>query len=167
MGHADFIHLRVHSAYSLSEGALRHQQILKFCRENTMPAVAVSDSCNLFGALEFAVAAAAAGVQPIIGCQLNLRAAGSDNNTVGSGNGRLDANFSREGLAPDHLALYVQDAAGYRNLLRLISDAYLETAAGEAPQVSLEQLGEHTDGLIALTGGPSGSVGKLLREGSP
>ncbi len=73
MSHAGFVHLRVHSAYSLSEGALRLNELVARCRQLEMPAVAVTDSCNLFGALEFATVAAAGGVQPIVGCLLPLR----------------------------------------------------------------------------------------------
>jgi DNA polymerase-3 subunit alpha len=66
---ADFVHLRVHSAYSLSEGAIKTKELVKLCQKQSMPAVAVTDTGNLFGALEFSLAAADAGVQPIIGCQ--------------------------------------------------------------------------------------------------
>lgn len=71
MSHADFVHLRVHSAYSLSEGALKIKQLVELCRRHAMPALAITDSGNLFGGLEFALAARDAGIQPIIGCQFN------------------------------------------------------------------------------------------------
>ena len=70
MALADFIHLRVHSAYSLSEGAIKIKQLVELCRRQAMPAVAATDTGNLFGAFQFAQAAAEAGIQPIIGCQL-------------------------------------------------------------------------------------------------
>src|SRR6185436_8107442 len=72
MAHADFVHLRVHSAYSLSEGAIKLKELIELCRRHAMPAVAVADTGNLFGALEFALAARDAGIQPIIGCQLAI-----------------------------------------------------------------------------------------------
>ena len=72
MAHADFVHLRVHSAYSLAEGAIHVKDLVTLCRDARMPAVAVTDTNNLFGALEFSSACAAAGVQPIIGCQLSI-----------------------------------------------------------------------------------------------
>ena len=72
MTHADFVHLRIHSAYSLSEGAVKIKQLVELCRRHAMPAVAVADSGNLFGAFQFAQVAADAGVQPIIACQLGL-----------------------------------------------------------------------------------------------
>jgi DNA polymerase-3 subunit alpha len=152
MPHADFVHLRVHSAYSLSEGAIKVKELIKLCVAQAMPAVAVADTGNLFGALEFAAAAAEAGVQPIIGCQLGLR--------------RTDSG-GRPGLAPppDPLVLLAQNETGYRNLLKLVSRAFLETESHEAPQLALDALEGWTDGLIALTGGPAGLVGRLLAEG--
>jgi DNA polymerase-3 subunit alpha len=152
MAHADFIHLRVHSAYSLSEGAIKVKELVKLCVGQAMPAVAITDTGNLFGALEFAAAAAEAGVQPIVGCQLGLR--------------RSDGG-GRPGVAPppDSLVLLVQNETGYRNLLKLVSRAFLESQSHEAPQIALAALAGATDGLIALTGGPSGVVGRLIAEG--
>src|SRR5258706_3996806 len=152
MTHADFVHLRVHSAYSLSEGALKVKELVKLCVGQAMPAVAIADTGNLFGALEFAGAAAEAGVQPIIGCQLGLRRS--------DGGGRPGVPSP-----PDSLVLLVQTEAGYRNLLRLVSRSFLETESHEAPQIGLADLEGATDGLIALTGGPAGVVGRLLAEG--
>ena len=74
MPHADFVHLRVHTAYSLAEGAIKIKDLITQCAAARMPAVAITDSANMFGALEFATVAAEAGVQPIIGCQINIRA---------------------------------------------------------------------------------------------
>ena len=82
MAHADFVHLRVHSAYSLSEGAIKVEALADLCRRHAMPALAVTDSGNLFGALEISQAMMAAGVQPIIGCQIAL--ARDDKETFGS-----------------------------------------------------------------------------------
>ncbi|MEE9141032.1 MAG: PHP domain-containing protein, partial [Alphaproteobacteria bacterium] len=116
MPHADFVHLRVHSAYSLSEGAIKIKHLAQLCRAHAMPAVAVTDSANLFGALEFAETCAQAGVQPIVGCVLNLRRDGGGPARIGTG-----------GLPPDQLVVLVQDEAGYRNLIKLVSRAYLES----------------------------------------
>ena len=159
MSHADFVHLRVHSAYSLSEGAIKLKQLVGLCRQQAMPAVAVTDSGNLFGALEFALAAAEAGVQPIPGVVLSLRredaAQGANGGVIRPG--RTDR--------PDPVILLAQDEAGYRNLMGLVSRAYLESAPGEEPQVAWQVLAEHAGGLIALTGGPAGPVGRPLLEG--
>ena len=150
MSHADFVHLRVHSAYSLSEGALKIPELIGLCKAERMPAVAVTDTGNLFGVMEFAPAAARAGVQPIVGAQLGIRR--EDGGTGVS-------------LAPDPLVLLVQDETGYGNLLGLLSKSFLETSGGEQPQVSLADLKDARAGLIALTGGAAGAIGRLLGDG--
>ena len=154
MSDPGFIHLRVHSAYSLSEGAIKMKDLVGLCGERGMPAVAVTDSGNLFGALEFASAAAKAGVQPIIGCQISL--------------GR-DPGEGRNGAKPpgDPIVLLVKDETGYRNLLRLVSRAFLESEPGEAAEVTPAMLAEHGEGLIAFTGGPAGPVARLIAERRP
>jgi len=154
MAHADFVHLRVHTAYSLSEGALHIKSVSALCRQHNMPAVAVTDTGNLFGALEFSEHIAQAGVQPITGCALAV-----SHREVDDGN--------NGGLAsePDRLVLLAQNETGYRNLLKLSSAAFLETEGGQTPHVSLEILEANSEGLIALTGGAAGPVGVLLVEG--
>ncbi len=152
MPHAGFIHLRVHSAYSLLEGAIKLDELAELCVADAMPAVAVADSGNLFGALEFALSAAKAGVQPIIGCQIGLTRADHE---------------PRNGASPppDPLVLLVQSEAGYRNLMKMVSRSFLESPPGEVPQVGLADLETFGAGLIALTGGPAGPVGRRLLEG--
>ena len=142
---ADFVHLRVHSAYSLLEGALQISDLAALCRDHEMPAVAVTDTNNLFGAIEFSSEAAKAGVQPIIGCQLSV---GAD--------------------ADGTMAVLVQEENGYRNLLHLLAAAYLEGEGerGQQVSVSVDALTAHGDGLILLTGGADGPLGRLLDEGS-
>jgi DNA polymerase-3 subunit alpha len=156
MAHADFVHLRVHSAYSLSEGAIKVKELVGLCVKYAMPAVAITDTGNLFGALEFAMAAADAGVQPIIGCQLGMTREDSE---------RPAASGPAAALPPDQLVLIVLDAIGYRNLMKLVSKSFLETPPGLAPQIRLADLEGHAGGLIALTGGPAGAVGRMLGEG--
>ena len=153
MSHADFIHLRVHSAYSLSEGALKHSDLADLCARQRMPAVAVADTGNLFGAMEFSAAATKVGVQPIIGCQVGIRREDGDRPGMA------------HALAPDQLVLLAQNETGYGNLLKLVSKAFLETEGGEAPQIALAEFETLGDGLLALTGGPAGTVGRLLAEG--
>ena len=157
MPHADFVHLRVHSAYSLSEGAIKLKELIELCRRHAMPAVAVADTGNLFGALEFALAARDAGIQPIIGCQLAIA-----REDAAAGEGALPRNGQRR--SPDQLVLLVQDEAGYRNLLRLVSRAFMDGEATVEPQLPLAALQGNTEGLIALTGGPAGQVGRLLGD---
>ncbi len=154
MPHADFVHLRVHSAYSLSEGAIKVKDLIKLCKKERMPAVAMTDTGNLFGALEFASAAAEEGIQPIIGVQLGIARAAAP--APGRAGGRA---------APDQLILLAQSAEGYRNLIRLVSQGCLDSAEGNTAILPLAALAGSTEGLIALTGGPAGPVGRLLGEG--
>jgi DNA polymerase-3 subunit alpha len=156
MPHADFVHLRVHTAYSLSEGAIKVAYLARLCTEADMAAVAITDTGNLFGALEFSMACAEAGVQPIIGCQISVtRSDGQARNGCGPA----------VTPPPDPLVLLVQDATGYANLIKLVSKSFLDTDKGDAPQIGLDDLAARSDGLIALTGGPAGPVGRPLAEG--
>ena len=147
MPHADFVHLRVHSAYSLSEGAIKAAKIAELARVQLMPAVAITDSSNLFGALEFSDSCAKAGVQPIIGCQINLM--------------RPD----NPKLLPDPIVLLAQDAEGLANLQRLSSLGFLASDSGLKPQVPFATIATHASGLILLTGGTAGPLARLLAEG--
>lgn len=152
---ASFVHLRVHSAYSMAEGAIKIPELVSLCADNRMPAVALTDTRNLFGALEFSVACIGKGIQPIIGCQLSVRREGEDNKAANAGR------FPE----PDQLVLLCQTEEGYGNLLKLVSQAFLETPAGETPQISMEDVTRHAAGLIALTGGLHGAVGRHLTDG--
>ena len=156
MSHADFVHLRVHSAYSLSEGAIRIKELMGLCQSFKMPAVAVTDTNNLFGALEFSLSAADSGVQPIIGGQIAVSREGGENPTMGR-----TVSVQR----PDQVVLLVQNDVGYRNILKLLSTAYMDSDNVEDPQVTLEDLEKYADGLIMLTGGIHGPVGRLLVDG--
>jgi DNA polymerase-3 subunit alpha len=147
MPHTDFVHLRVHSAYSLSEGAIKADRIAALAQAAGMPAVAITDTANLFGALEFSQACAAKGVQPIIGCQIGL--ARSDNPR----------------LPPDPVVLLAQNEAGLGNLQRLSSRAFLDTDPGLKPQLPLDVIAGHADGLLLLTGGATGPIARLLADG--
>ncbi len=150
MPHENFVHLRVHSAYSLSEGAIKADKIAVLAREANMPAVAIADSGNLFGALEFSQACAAKGVQPIIGCQIGLA--------------RGDARDGEMRPAPDPIVLLAQNAAGLANLQRLSSLGFLETESSLDTQLPFERLAAHAEGLIMLTGGTRGPIARLLAE---
>ena len=147
MPSARFVHLRVHSAYSLSEGAIKADKIASLAREAGMPAVGITDTANLFGALEFSHACTAKGVQPIIGCQVAL------------------ARGDNPRLPPDPLVLLAQDATGLANLQRLSSLGFLETDPGLKPQLPLDTIVAHAAGLILLTGGTTGPIARLLAEG--
>lgn len=124
-----FVHLHAHSAYSLAEGAIHPKDLIKLCAKHNMPALAVTDTNNMFGGLEFAMAAHNAGLQPIVGAQVSL----SDGKQI---------------------VLLVQDDAGYRNLCQIISEAYMEGDAGKDVSIPLASLKGKTAGLICLSGGP-------------
>src|SRR5665213_651334 len=149
---ADFIHLRVHTAYSLSAGAIKIKELVGLCKANRMPAVAITDSGNLFGALEFATACAEAGVQPIIGCELALT-------TREAGDG------PRAPREPERIVVLVQSEIGYRNLLALVSRSFLDSEAGAEPAVALADLAASSEGLLCLAGGAKGPLGRLIAEG--
>jgi DNA polymerase-3 subunit alpha len=151
-----FIHLRTHSAYSLSEGALTIKQLGSLAKEAGMPALGIADTGNLFGALEFSEALVDKGIQPIIGLQL-----------------RVDLAAPATG-APKHygaptklpsLVLLAKDATGYRNLMKLTSRAWLEVPDTADPHVTFSYLETHSTGLICLTGGPSGPINEALVQG--
>jgi len=146
-----FVHLHVHSSYSLLEGALPIAKLAKLASEDRQPALALTDTGNLFGALEFSEKMAEKGVQPIIGCALAIDFA--------------DEPPVRAGVAPQPLPRMVLLAAteeGYRNLMTLTSRSFIESADSEEPRVQLEWLVEHAAGLIALTGGPSGPIDRVI-----
>jgi len=147
-----FIHLRVHTEYSLLEGAVPTKKLSGMCADAGMPAVAVTDTNNMFAALEFSVAASGAGVQPIIGCQVDVAYG--------------DTVQGEKPLDPAPVVLLAQNEAGYLNLMKLNSCLYLD-AGGQAPQVSVDDLTRYSEGVICLTGGADGPVGKLLQAGQP
>jgi DNA polymerase III subunit alpha len=149
---ADFIHLRVHTAYSLSAGAIKIKELVGLCKANMMPAVAITDSGNLFGALEFATACAEAGIQPIIGCEIAL---------VGHEGGERQ----RPPREPERIVVLVQNETGYRNLLALVSRSFLDSEAGTEPAIALADLAANSEGLLCLTGGAKGPLGRLIADG--
>ena len=144
-----FIHLRVHSAYSLKEGALHVKKLPGLCEKLGFPAIAVTDTNNLFGGLEFSENCARAGVQPIMGLQLAVAYA--------------DSAPGEKPVEPAPIALYAQNEAGWLNLMALSSSAFLDTDSTQFPHVTLEALAARSDGIICLTGGASGPTAKLLQ----
>ncbi len=145
-----FIHLRVHSEYSLLEGAMRMKKLPGLVAGMDMPAVALTDTNNLFAALEFSVGCQGAGVQPIIGCQVDLA---YDTAALGE-----------KPRAPAPVVLLAQNEAGYQSLMKLNSCLYLRQGS-DLPHVTREELAEHSTGVICLSGGPDGPLGRLLRNG--
>ena len=151
---APFIHLHLHSAYSLAEGAIPVDRLKDLCLRHKMPAAAVTDTNNLFGALEVSTSLAGAGIQPIIGME---QAFAPEDFAI---------KLAR-GARPPSLVLLAQSETGYENLLKLTSAAFLESASEDGPCARLDALDGQSDGLICLTGGYDGPVDLLLREGRP
>ncbi len=142
-----FVHLHVHTEFSLQDSTVRISELMQHCAAGEMPAVAMTDLNNLFGMVKFYRKAVAAGIKPIIGVDLRLL-----NND--------------EPERPYHLVLLCQNKAGYRNLTRLVSRCYLEGQVRGEPRAHREWLDrESCAGLIALSGGLHGDVGRALHLG--
>jgi len=141
-----FVHLHVHSSYSLLEGALTIARLAELAKKDREPALALTDTDNMFGALEFSEKMAGAGIQPIIGCALGVDF------------GDQEVRNAAVAAAWPHLVLLAASEAGYRSLMRLSSRAYLDTPQQERPHIKLDWLNGESDGLIALTGGPNGPL---------
>jgi DNA polymerase III subunit alpha len=148
-----FIHLRVHSAYSLLVGAVPVKALGKLCRKAGMPAVALTDTGNLFGAMEFSQALAKEGLQPILGCQLDLAYEGT-------------AHPGEQTPPPRPIVLLAKNETGFGNLMKLSSASYLDNGL-VTPRIGLDRLATHAEGLICLTGGAAGPLGQLVRDGQP
>jgi len=151
-----FIHLRVHSAYSLLEGALPLGKIIGHALKDEAPAIAIADTNNLFGALEFAQKAVKDGVQPIVGCQLDVAFHDAFSEARRAASRKSFGEY-------DPLVLIAATETGYANLVRLVSRAYLENEAGSATHVAAGWLQDHADGIICLTGGPRGPIGTAIK----
>ncbi|MDQ0315541.1 DNA polymerase III subunit alpha [Amorphus orientalis] len=145
-----FVHLRVHSAFSLLEGALHLKDLIKLAKADKQPAVAITDTGNLFGALEFSEKAAGEGVQPIVGCQLAVAFLEEDGR-------RRQADTTLPSLV-----LIAADPTGYANLVKLVSRSHLEPVPGTRPHVPADALAEHAAGLICLSGGVGGPIGQAI-----
>jgi len=154
-----FVHLRVHSAYSLLEGALPIKTLIKRAVADDQPALAISDTNNLFGALEFSVKTIEAGIQPLIGCQLDIDMEDGQDTERRSHRDHLQK-------AP-HIVLFAATPAGYDRLVALVSQAYLDGDNSDRPHITLSWLEQGADGLIALTAAAGGPVDQVLREGYP
>ncbi len=153
---AGFVHLHAHTAFSLREGALTLGKLIDLAVRDAQPALAVTDTNNLFAALEFSEKAAKAGIQPIAAIQLSV--------DFGDGKGGGVAGDS-ERFA--NLVLLAKNETGYRNLMRLASRAWLETEQGDAAHVSIAAVAADAQELIALTGGPDGALDRMFAANRP
>ena len=155
MTDAPFVHLHVHSSYSLLEGALKISQLADLAKADRQPALALTDTDNMFGALEFSEKMANAGIQPIIGCYLSIDFEEEQ---------RDPRNPNGQRKLPRMVLLAAREE-GYRSLMRLSSRAFLDTPSQEPPHLKLGWLEGETTGIIALTGGPSGALDQALVAG--
>jgi DNA polymerase-3 subunit alpha len=152
--HADFVHLHVHSEYSLLDGAARLEKLVHRAKELRFPALALTDHGNLFGSVDFFSACEKAGVKPILGCELYV--------APGSRFERSGQDGSYEGAS--HCTVLVRNRAGHANLMKLVSKAYLEGFYYK-PRVDRELLAQHADGLLVLSGCLNSEVSRQLSAG--
>ncbi len=157
-----FVHLKVHSAYSLLEGALPIAKLAKLADAMQLPALGLTDTNNLFGALEFSEKLWGAGVQPIVGCSLDVDF--GDNRDAQPSAIRALSNEPRSKPA-GKIALLTMTADGFANLMRLSKSLYFEPAPDEPTHVKIARIEEFSEGIIALTGGPQGPIDTALRDG--
>src|SRR6201985_240838 len=143
MSNIGFVHLHVHSAYSLLKGSIKIAKLGELAKKDHQPALALTDTDNMFGALEFSDKMAGYGIQPIVGCELAIDF------------GDVEPN-ARNGMisAPSRIVLLAARERGYRSLMRLNSRAFLETPVNQTPHIKLDWLEGEAEDLIALTGGP-------------
>jgi DNA polymerase-3 subunit alpha len=142
-----FVHLHVHSSYSLLEGALTIAKLAELAKADRQPALALTDTDNMFGALEFSEKMAGAAIQPIVGCSLSIDFADEPRDPRATGH-----------VVLPRIVLLAAREEGYRSLMRLNSRAFLETPSHEKPHIKLSWLEGETAGLISLTGGPGGCL---------
>jgi len=141
-----FIHLRVHTEYSLVDGLVRVKPLMSALAEDAMPAVALTDQSNLFAMVKFIRAALGAGIKPIIGVDALVR-------------------YGDDQEAPFQMVLFAQNKTGYLNISELISKSYLEGQHRGVPIIQAEWIEQHAEGIIALSGGRMGDIGRALLAG--
>ncbi|MDD5665349.1 MAG: DNA polymerase III subunit alpha [Candidatus Omnitrophota bacterium] len=152
MPHSDFIHLHLHTQFSLLDGACRIPELLNLASQYKMDSLAITDHGNIFGAIEFYLEAQKAGIKPIIGCEVYV-APGS----------RFDKSSSAIEDAACHLILLSRDEKGYQNLMKLVSLAYLE-GFYYRPRIDKDALAQHSQGLIALSACLKGEIPVFLNQ---
>src|SRR6266446_7092601 len=150
MSRDSFVHLHLHTEYSLLDGAIRMKELMKKAAEYKMPAVAITDHGNLFGAIEFYQEAKRAGIKPIIGCEAYI-APGSHKDRPGS---RRDAAY--------HFTLMAENESGYRNLVKLLTAAHLD-GFHYVPRIDKALLSAHSAGLIGLSGCLAGEINSAIQ----
>ena len=144
----NFNHIKIHTQYSICEGALKINELSEFCKEKKIEAVGISDSLNLCGALEFSQEISKSGTQPIIGTQINFSFSHNNLEKIGK------------------ISLIAKNSVGYKNLLKLSSNSYLSIEKNEDPHCSIEKLFQYSDGLIILIGGSRSLISSLILSGN-
>ncbi len=156
MSHADFVHLHLHTEYSLLDGACRLDRLMQKAHELKFPAMAVTDHGVMYGCIEFYQAARKAGIKPILGCEVYV--------APGSRFEKKSSNGGRD--VYHHLVLLAKDEAGYKNLIQLVTLAHLEGYYYK-PRIDKESLSKHREGLVALSGCLAGEIPSLITQERP
>jgi DNA polymerase-3 subunit alpha len=151
MKHADFVHLHTHTQYSLLDGGCQVPKLLKLVSDMKMPALAITDHGNMFGAIEFYLQARNFGIKPIIGCEVYV-----------APNSRFEKTSSGIYEASFHLTLLAKDEQGYQNLMRLVSKGYTEGFYYK-PRIDKDLIEKYHKGIIALSGCLKGEIPHLVR----
>jgi DNA polymerase III subunit alpha len=152
---AGFVHLHVHSAYSLLKGSIKIAKLGELAKADRQPALALTDTDNMFGALEFSDKMAGYGIQPIVGLELSVDFGDQDPNARNA-----------HAASPSRIVLLAARERGYRSLMRLNSRAFLETPVHQAPHIKFDWLTGDAEDIIALTGGPDGPIAMALGAGN-
>ena len=153
MAHAEFVHLHLHTEYSLLDGACRLDRLMERAHELKFPALALTDHGVLYGAIDFYQTARDKGIKPIIGCEVYV--------APGSRLEKKTTSGSRD--VYHHLLLLARDEAGYKNLIKLVTDAHLKGYYYK-PRIDKELLAAHKDGLIALSGCLASEIPDLIQQ---
>ena len=153
MSHADFVHLHLHTQYSLLDGACQLDRLIAKAKEYRMPALAMTDHGNLFGAVDFYAQASKEGIKPIIGCELYM--------APGSRFERTPQDGQYEGA--NHITLLCRDLVGYKNLIKLVTAGYLEGFYYK-PRIDRELFAQHGEGLLVLSGCLNSELGHALLD---
>ena len=151
MSEKPFVHLHLHTEYSLLDGATRIDTLFDACKEKNMPAVAITDHGNMYGAYHFYCLAKKKGIKPIIGCEFYM----ADDLTVKSGDVKREFN---------HLVLIAKNNTGYKNLVKLNSIGFVDGYYYK-PRIDFKTLSQHSEGLICLSACIAGQLPRLLRDG--
>src|SRR3954471_18485767 len=152
MSNAGFIHLHVHSAYSLLKGSIKIQKLGELAKADRQPALALTDTDNMFGALEFSEKLAGYGIQPIIGCEIAVDFGDQDPNARNA-----------HAVSPARIVLLAARERGYQSLMKLNSRAFQETPVNQTPHIKFDWLEGEAEDVIALTGGPDGPIALALQ----